>query len=86
MAVNIAWGVTAEGNLCMLHTYVTICFHSFDLRMAEFTNTENWKACYSKCGGKPSKLGFGIQSLCKVYLIQVLCTILSFLPPHKIHL
>lgn len=58
MAVNIAWGVTAEGNLCMLNAYVTICFHSFDLSMAEFTNTENWKACYSKCGGKPSELGF----------------------------
>lgn len=59
MAVNIAWGVTAEGNLCMLHAYVTICFHSFDLRMAESTNTGNWKACYSERGGKPRELGFG---------------------------
>lgn len=59
MAVNIAWVVTAEENLCMLHAYVTICFCSFDLRMAEFTNTENWKACYAQGGVKPSELGFG---------------------------
>lgn len=73
MAVSIVWGIMVKGNLCMLHTYVTICFHGFDLRMAEFTNTENWKgSLYSKCDWE-----FGNIRLLKVYLIQVLCTTLS---------
>ena len=41
---------------------------------------------YSRCGRKWSDLEFRNKRHWEVNLIQVLCTLLSFYPPHKMHM